>query len=128
MLSRVIAVSVAIAIVILAIILHMTQPSTVGPLGILVVFILMYVSVLGVLTFLLYGVSQFISRISASFTVKKPIHPLSLSRAYYFSSVIALAPVMLIGMQSVAKVEIQDVVLIIVFVVIACIYISKRTS
>ena len=128
MLSRVIAVSVAIAIVILAIILHVTQPSTVGPLGILAVFILMYVSVLGVLTFLLFGTSKVISKISSSFTVKKPIRPLSLSRSYYFSSVIALAPVMLIGMQSVAEVEIYDVLLIMLFVVIACIYISKRTS
>jgi hypothetical protein len=128
MLSRVIAISVAVAIAILAVILHVTQPSTVGPLGILAVFILMYVSVLGVLTFLLYSISRFISKVSASFTVKKPIRPLSLSRSYYFSSVIALAPVMLIGMQSVAEVEIYDVLLITLFVVIACVYISKRTS
>lgn len=128
MLSRVVVISVAVAIAILAIILHTTQPSTVGPLGILVVFILMYVSVLGVLTFLLYTISRIISKVSASFTVKKPIRPLSLGRSYYFSSVIALAPVMLIGMQSVAEVEIYDVLLIVIFVVIACVYISKRTS
>jgi hypothetical protein len=81
-----------------------------------------------VLTFLLYTVSRIISKISASVTVKKPIIPFSLSRSYYFSSVLALAPVMLIGMQSVAEVEIYDVLLIVLFVVIACIYISKRTS
>jgi len=128
MLSRVVTISVAVAIVILAIILHVTQPSTVGPLGILIVFILMYVSVLGVLTFLLYSLSRLISKISTSFTVKKPIRPLSLSRSYYFSSVLALAPVMLVGMQSVAEVEIYDVLLIMLFVVIACTYISKRTG
>ena len=128
MLSRVVTISVAVAIVILAIILHVTQPSTVGPLGILIVFILMYVSVLGVLTFLLYSLSRLISKISTSFTVKKPIRPLSLSRSYYFSSVLALAPVMLVGMQSVAEVEIYDVLLIVLFVVIACTYISKRTG
>ena len=128
MLSRVIVISVAVAIAILVVVLHTTQPSTVGPLGILSVFILMYVSVLGVLTFLLYTISRAISKISASFTVKKPIRPLSLSRSYYFSSVLALAPVMLVGMQSVAEVEGYDILLIILFVVIACIYISKRTS
>lgn len=128
MLSRAVVISVAIAIVALAIILHVTQPSSVGPLGILVVFILMYVSVLGVLTFLLYTVSRIISKVSASFTVKKPVRPLSLSRSYYFSSVVALAPVMLIGMQSVAKVEVYDVLLIVLFMVIACVYILKRTS
>jgi hypothetical protein len=128
MLNRVVVGSVAIAIALLAVVLHTTQPSTIGPLGILVVFILLYVSVLGVLTFLLYSVSRIASKASASFTVKRPIRPLTMSRSYYFSSVISLGPVMLIGMQSVAEVEFYDVLLIILFVVIACIYISKRTS
>lgn len=128
MLSRVVVGSVAIAIVILSVVLHTTQPSSIGPLGILIVFILMYVSALGVLTFLLYTVSKVISGLSASFTVKKPFQPLTFSRSYYFSSVLALAPVMFIGMQSVAEVEFYDLLLIILFVVIACIYISKRTS
>jgi hypothetical protein len=128
MLSRLVAISVAVAIVILAISLHVTQPSTVGPLGILIVFILMYVSVLGILTFSLYGMSVVISKVSVSFTAKKPIHPLTLGRSYYFSSVLGLAPVMLIGMQSVAEVGVYDVLLIVLFVVIACTYISKRTS
>ena len=128
MLSRVIAISVVVAVLVLVSILHITQPSTVGPMGILIVFVAMYVSVLGLLTFLLFSLSKLISKVSSSFTVKKPIRPLSLSRSYYFSSVIALAPVMLIGMQSVGEVEIYDVLLIALFVVIACIYISKRTS
>lgn len=128
MLNRVIAASTVISIIILVIILNGTQPSAVGPLGILIVFILMYVSVLSVLTFFLYVVTRFISKIAAHFTVKKPLRPLSIGRSYYFSSVVSLAPVMLIGMQSVGQVEIYDVLLIILFVVIACVYISKRTS
>jgi hypothetical protein len=128
MLSRVVVISVVVAITLLSVVLHTTQPSTIGPLGILIVFILMYVSVLGVLTFLLYFSSRIISRFSASFTVKKPVRPLTLIRSYYFSSVLALAPVMFIGMQSVAEVEVYDLLLIALFVVIACIYISKRTS
>lgn len=128
MLSRVVVMSIAVAIVTLAIVLHLSQPSTVGPLGILVVFILMYMSALGVVTFLLYGMSKIIGGVFASFAVKKPIRPLTLGRSYYFSSVIALAPVMLMGMQSVAEVGVYDVLLILLFVVIGCVYISKRTS
>jgi hypothetical protein len=128
MLSRVVAISAAVAMIMLAAILHVSQPSTIGPLGILVVFILMYVSVLGVLTFLLFGISRMIGKASAAFTVKKPLHALTLSKSYYFSSVIALAPVMFIGMQSVAEVGMYDVLLIVLFVVTACVYISKRTS
>jgi hypothetical protein len=128
MLSKIVAVSVVMAVTLLAGLLSMTEPATIGPLGILAVFILMYVSVLGVLTFLLYGISRAIGKIATGFTVRKPIQPLTFRKSYYFSSVIALAPVMLIGMQSVGEVSIYEVLLIILFEVIACIYIAKRTS
>ena len=128
MLNRVVTISVVVAIIILAIILRVTQPSSVGPLGILVIFILMYMVVLGVLTFLLHGGSRMLSKVSHPFTVKKPLEAFTFSRSYYFASVIALAPVMLVGMQSVSEVGMYDVMLITLFVVIACVYISKRTS
>lgn len=128
MLGRTIALCVFAAIVALAIFLLTTQPASVGPVGILFVFILMYMSVLGVLTFLLFGVSRIVVKISSPFTVKKPLTAMTIRRAYYFSSVVALAPVMLIGMQSVGEVGIYDLLLVVIFVVIACIYISKRTN
>ena len=128
MLGRTIALSVVAAIAALAIFLLTTQPASVGPVGILFVFILMYVSVLGVLTFLIFGISRLVVKMSSSFTVKKPLQRLTMRRSYYFSSVIALAPVMLIGMQSVGEVGVYDLLLVVIFVVIACIYISKRTN
>jgi hypothetical protein len=128
MLGRTIALSVVAAIVALAIFLLSTQPASVGPVGILFVFILMYVSVLGVLTFLIFGISRLVVKMSSPFTVKKPLQRLTIRRSYYFSSVVALAPVMLIGMQSVGEVGIYDFLLVVIFVVIACIYISKRTN
>ena len=115
-------------IVALAIFLLTTQPASVGPVGILFVFILMYVSVLGVLTFLLFGISKIVVKISTPFTVKRPLSAMTIRRAYYFSSVVGLAPVMLIGMQSVGEVGIYDLLLVVIFVIIACIYISKRTN
>lgn len=128
MLGRVIIISVVAAIVLLSVLLETSTPAAIGPLGILIVFILMYVSVLGVLTFLLFGISKFIARVSASTGAKRPVSTLTLSRSYYFSSVLALAPVMFIGMQSVGKVGFYDILLITLFIVISCIYISKRTS
>ena len=128
MLGRAIAISMVGAIVLLAVLLQTTTPATIGPLGILFVFILLYVSVLGVLTFLLFGCSRIIAKLVSSIIVRKPtIQPLTLGRAYYYSSVLALAPVLFIGMQSVGEVSIYDVVLVVLFVVIACIYIAKRT-
>jgi hypothetical protein len=127
MLGKVVVVSIVIAFGVLALLLSTTEPASIGPLGILLVFILMYVSVLGVLTFLLYGGSRMVSKIASSFTVRKPIGSLSLRRSYYFSSVLALAPVMIVGMQSVGGVGIYELLLIIIFELIACIYIAKRT-
>lgn len=127
MLGRVIAIGTVAAVVLLAVLLQTTTPATVGPLGILFVFILLYVSVLGVLTFLLFGCSRIAVKIITIFPRRKPAQAVSLGRAYYYSSVIALAPVLFIGMQSVGEVSIYDVLLVVLFVVIACIYIAKRT-
>jgi hypothetical protein len=128
MLGRVIAVSSIGAAIVLAILLQMTKPATVGPLGILIVFILMYVSVLGALTFLMFGISKLIVRLSGSVTIRRPLQPLGLKRSYYFSSVIALAPVIVIGMQSVGEVGFYDLLLVVIFVSIGCVYIAKRTN
>ena len=128
MLGRILTVSLTVAVVLLIIVLQTTTPMTIGPLGILFVFILMYVSVLCALTFLLYGISAVAVRLSSSVMLKRPLQRLSLGRSYYFSSVIALAPVMLVGMQSVGEVGVYEVALIVLFVVISTVYIAKRTT
>lgn len=116
-----------LAIILLIVLLRTTDPTTVGPFGILVVFILMYLLVLGALTFLLFLGSKLVARVAASLAVKKPLRPLTIRKAYYFSSVVSLAPVMFLAMQSVGEVGAYDIILVTLFVVIACVYISKRT-
>jgi len=128
MLGRVIAISSVLAVVALAIALQITAPTTAGPLGILFVFILIYLSVLGVLTFLLFFVGKLIAKTSTVLGVKRVSNVLTLRRAYYFSSVLALAPVIFVGMQSVGTVGVYDLLLLGIFVVVACIYIARRTS
>ena len=54
------------------------------------------------------------------------MQPLSFRRSYYFSTVLAAAPVMLIGLQSVGSVGIYEFILVMLFVVIGCVYIAKR--
>jgi len=128
MLGKALAISLTASVTLLIVLLQTTTPATIGPLGILLIFVLMYVSVLCVLTFLLFGVTGVIAKVSASMTLKRPFQQLSLRRAYYFASVIALAPVILVGMQSVGEVSFYDVLLIVVFIVISCVYISKRSA
>ncbi len=128
MLGRVIAISSVLAIVALAVALQTTAPTTAGPLGILFVFILIYLSVLGVLTFLLFFVGKLVAKTNTILGVKRLTGVLTLRRAYYFSSLIALAPVIFIGMQSVGTVSVYDLLLLGVFVAVGCVYIARRTS
>lgn len=128
MLGRVLAISVTVAVVLLTVILQTTTPATIGPLGILIVFVLMYVSAVGMLTFLLWSASRLVARGMTYASVKRPLQLLSMRKAYYFASVIALAPVMVIGMQSVGEVGFYELLLVIVFISISCVYIAKRSS
>jgi hypothetical protein len=128
MLGRILSISLTVSLLLLVILLQTTTPATIGPLGILLIFVLMYMSVLCVLTFLIFTASRLIAKISSSVTVKRPWQALTLTRSYYFASVISLAPVMLIGMQSVGEVSFYEVALIVVFIVISCVYIAKRTA
>lgn len=47
---------------------------------------------------------------------------------YYLCSVIALAPVMLLAMQSVGRLNWYEVVLVLVFEIIAVFYLTRRRS
>jgi hypothetical protein len=108
--------------------LQVSTPTTAGPLGILIVFIFMYVLALGVLTFFIFWISKLFVKLLRMVSPKAQRRSLTLVRSYYFSSVIALAPVIFIGMQSVGEVSFYDVVLVILFVCVACFYIAKRTA
>ena len=129
MLGRVLAIATLVAVVLLVIIFYTTVPSTVGPLGVLFVFILLYVVAVGVITFLVYLLSNLFRRVVNSFVnPRRPIGVITFVRAYYFSSVLALGPVMLIGIHSVGRLGLYDVLLVGVFVVISCVYVAKRTQ
>jgi hypothetical protein len=128
MLGKILSVGSVIAAVTLVFLLNQTTPNQAGPLGVLIIFFLMYVVALVGVTFAVHGGSRLIARFSASMTVKRPFRVVSLKQSYYFASIIALAPVMLIGMQSVSGINIYDILLVGFFVAIGVIYISRRMS
>lgn len=123
MLGKVLATTTLIAFVLLSALLQSTSPSTIHPVGILVIFVLIYTLALGLLTFFIFG----IGRIMRGFIkhVRKS-QEMSLQRAYYFASVLALAPVMYMGVRSIGRTGVYELALIIVFEIIACFYIAKR--
>lgn len=126
MLKKIVAITTIASLCLLAILLNVTAPTTVGPFGILTVFILGYLSSLGVMTYFIYSTSRIIAHLSSAFTVKKPLQAMPFRLAYYYSTVIAAAPIMLIGLQSVGSIGVYEFILVLLLVVIGCVYITKR--
>ena len=126
MLQRTIAILAGVGLCLLAVLLTTTTPATAGPFGVLVIFISAYLVFLGFVSFFLYGIWLLLSKLSTGFGLKRPIEPLSFRRSYYYSTIIAAAPVMLIGLQSVGAITIYELLLVVIFVVLGCVYISRR--
>ena len=78
------------------------------------------------ISFFLYGVNRLVIMVFQHGTVKKMVRDFTFKRAYYYSTVLALAPVLLVGLQSVGAVSIYEICLVVLFEVIACVYVSKR--
>lgn len=128
MLQRIIAFITGGSLIALSLMLILTTPATAGPFGLLVIFISAYLTFLGLISFFLYGLSRVIVYATAGFTMRRPLQPLSFRRSYYFSTILAAAPVMLMGLQSVGSVGIYEFILVIIFVVVGCVYVAKRIN
>ena len=126
MLQRVIAIITIASLCLLTLMLVTTTPASAGPFGLLLIFITAYLTCLGLISFFLYGISRVIVYASAGFTMRRPAQVLPFRRSYYYSTVLAAAPVMLVGLQSVGAVGIYEFLLVVLFEVIGCIYITKR--
>lgn len=99
-----------------------TSPVNTGPLGIFMVFFLLYLFWLGVTFALLHGGLGVISRI-----MKRRLEfTLGARKAYYVATVVAFIPVLLVGMQSVGQLEARDVALVFIFSGLAIFYILRR--
>ena len=126
MLPRIIATLSLASLCVLSLMLTFTSPGTAGPLGLLVIFITAYLAFVGLISFFLFGMNRLIVMVSSGMTVRKPLRKMEFRRAYYFSTVLAAAPVMLIGLQSVQSIGVYEVILVLIFEVVACLYVSRR--
>ncbi|MES2631176.1 MAG: hypothetical protein V4611_04425 [Patescibacteria group bacterium] len=70
--------------------------------------------------------SKLIVSLTSGMAVRKPMTAMTFRRAYYFSTVLAAAPVMIIGLQSVRAINIYELLLVVAFEVVACLYVSRR--
>jgi uncharacterized membrane protein len=128
MVGKIIVITTAVAAILLLVLLQTTTPSTAGPLGLMAVFFLIYIIAVGAITELLWVGSQAFQAIAKRFTSKRPPSRVSLVRAYYYSSVLALGPVISLAMQSIGSFGFYEAILIAIFVAIGLLYISRRSS
>jgi len=126
MLARVLSVLAVLGGVLIVAIMTLTTPSQAGPLGVLGLFIGVYFVVLSTLTFGLHQLTRLLERLTKTSIRQKPITTMPLRRAYYFGSIAALAPVLLIGMQSVSGVGLYELFLVVAFVVLGSVYVARR--
>jgi hypothetical protein len=101
-------------------VLNMTNPLQTGPLSILAVFALLYVFVLSVLCALLHLFSAVLHMIRPQ---SRP-----LKQGYYVASVVALAPVLLVALNTLGQLGVLEVVLILLLVGLGCFYMLRRTA
>jgi hypothetical protein len=128
MLQRTLITITIVSLCLLLLLLTTTTPATAGPFGLLAIFLSAYLTFLGTISFFLYGGMRALTFFLSGFAVRKPLRSLSLRKAYYYATVLATAPVMLIGLQSVGAIGIYEVLLVAIFIGIGCVYVSKRTT
>ncbi len=108
--------------------LNMTTPASAGAFGILAVFISAYLLTTIIMTFGLYGISQLIAFLGRTFSVRRPLETLTIRRSYYYATIVSLAPVIIVSMQSVGGVGIYELALIALLVFLGCVYVTKRAA
>ena len=109
----------------LILLLQLTTPATIHPVGILMVFICIYLLVLGVLTFFIFWGSRAYARLLSSVTAKQ-YQVASLATTYQYATIISLGPVMILAMRTVGGLSLSDVVFVVIFVSLACFYVWRR--
>jgi len=117
-------------LLILLFVMNQVDPVSAGPGGILLVFVLVYASIASLLfTILHWGVrvvSNLIVRRGSRVTARS--YHVGVRKAYYIASAVAFAPVLLLALNSVRQLVWTDLLLVVIFLVLAIFYITKREN
>ena len=118
---QLLAVAAFIAIVV---IVQYTTPSQVGPFGVLMLFLCIYIV-------MIYIIGGILRLVRAVLQRRKPLAPgrvlsQQAEGAYYYASVLAAVPVLLMGMQSVGALSWWSLLLTALFVALGLLYVYKR--
>ena len=126
MLRRIVAFVTICSVVGVLAVMQSSTPSSSNPLAILLVFLLLYGLALGVLIFLLYGAKCIISRFYHTNEDKMEDRQAWFARSFRYGSVLALAPIIMLAVQSIGGLSVYEVVLIIVFEAVVLFYLYRQ--
>ena len=105
-----------------------TDPVSIGPGGILAVFILLYLFFVSFLFILLHFGAGIAGKVLLSRkTVEQRQWYIGVRKSYYIASIIAFAPVCFLAMQSIGQLQIRDITLVMLLTIVAIFYVVKRT-
>ena len=114
MFKRLIFLFSIVAIVIILAMVNFTTPTSVGPLGVLVFFTMIYVVIFGVVDLL---VGLFLKAGGSKNSERK---------GHYMAAMIAFGPIMLLLVQSFGSLNLATATMVVVFVALGCFVIKKR--
>ena len=117
--DRIFVITSLLAIIFLMIMINLTTPSDIGPLGVLVFFTLAYLICLGVMV----GLCRIFFTVVGKLNNKQKVDR---TKSYYYGSVLAFAPIVLIFMRSFGELNLLEVALVVLFAAVGCFYISKK--
>lgn len=126
MLARILSLVGLVSAGLLLILLTTTTPATVGAFGILAVFLLTYTVTLSLFTFAIWVLARLSNKIGHETHLLRKQYSFTLKKSYYYSSVLALGPVIVISLQSVGGAGVYELSLVALFIFLGCLYVSRR--
>lgn len=112
-------------IIVLFFLIIQYSPTSIGPTGLLFIFLLIYLILSVAISELIYYSSRAVSYYSSRLS-KRSRNIITFRQSYYYGSIISMAPVILIALSSIGSIGLYEVILTIVFVVLGCFFVSKR--
>ena len=122
MYKRLIAFLMFLSLVVLLAITQTTAPSKVGPAIVVVVFVLIYIFLTCTLTLLLLFINKVVSKHKSELSKRSADDMYILM----YGAVLALAPTVIIAVQSIGQIQAGTYVLITLFVLLALLYVRHQ--
>lgn len=114
MFNRLMLLLSLLAVIIILAMINLTTPTSVGPLGVLVFFTMIYIVIYGVVNLIVVAFMKANGKKGGE------------KKNRYYSAMISFGPIMLLLIQSFGSLSVITVAMVMVFVALGCFVINKR--